>query len=852
MILSAVLSYVTGLLLGPFLAFFPLSLLSLLLFLGLVLTCFESRGVISSFKGVIGFLLLVVGIGHAYWASLSENNFEIPPAFKGQPVVITGNIAEPVRYIPEGYSFIVNVDSWTFQGLTRQGQGRIRVTWRDPDNAPAYGNRVQLTGVIREPHGTHNPGGFDYGQYLRRQGIQGLTTVRGDTGLQILSSTSPGLAAWVWEKVDRWRKAIHDAAVAGLSGESLGLFLGMVLGEQSFIETGVRDTFMASGTVHILSISGSHLGLLALLIFSVIRGTFHLLPATWIERISLRLTATRAAVLVTVPVVSFYAVLAGAEMATVRSLIMIMVFGVGLWFGRGRNIATALAVAGLLMLIPHPEAVYDISFQLSYLSVGAMAMVLWTSQRKEETLSGHEVSALPPFPLWIDALRKKIWMAWRLSLAVSLATLPLVAMYFHQIPWLGLGANMVVVPLVGILVIPLGLFSGIAGLMMGSSTIPLAGANQWAFAALASGVGWIAQVPGAEWHVAAPTIGAMWLFWAVLAGIYVWSPIRFVPWVGTVILIGLVSWWAWSPRSGWEPGQVQVTFLDVGQGDATLIELPDGQTVLIDGGPAYKRLDMGRAVIGPALWNKGIRRLDHVIATHPQWDHVGGLPWILRTFPVGHYWSNGITRDELFFQRLQSALLAKGIPQSIAREGQNVIQSETCSLKVLHPSASTPSALLISSRGFGGTALNNRSLITRLECGSHSFLLTADAEVEALEQMAGRPEGLSAEVVKIPHHGAKSSLNQNWINRLSANSLVVSVGLNNRYGHPAGEVVNQYREKGIPLFRTDMDGAIWFTASPDSPEMVKHTAREQELAPVVFGHGWMEAEWDNWQRLWSR
>lgn len=848
MILSAVLSYVIGLFLGPYVAFFPLSFLSGLLCLGLVLSWVESQRVISPVRGVVCFILLVVGVGQAHWASLAATTSEIEAALNGQPVFITGDIVAPVRYTPEGLVFIVGWESWTFEGQTRKGQGRIRVTWRDPGDAPAYGNRVHFTGVLREPYGTHNPGGFDYGQYLRRQGIQAVTTLRGVEGLQSFSTPSPGIHALVWGWVDHWRKAIHDAAVVSLSNPALGLFLGMVLGEQSFIEPEVRDAFMASGTVHILSISGSHLGLLAFLIFMVVRGSMHCLPAVWVERISLRLTATRCAILVTLPVVSFYALLAGAEMATVRSWIMIVVFGVGVWFGRARNIVTALGVAGLIMLIPHPEAVYDISFQLSYLSVAAMAMVLWSPRQEEESLLGHEVPSRTFLPPWATSLLRKAWMAWRVSLAVSLATLPLVALYFHQIAWLGLGANMVVIPLVGVLVIPLGLFSGIAGLVMGNEAIPFAGVNQWVFEALAICVDWMARIPWAEWHVASPTIGAVLGFLAVLAGVYTWPSSSLARWGGIAVLIGLVSWWVWSPRSGWEPGHVQVTFLDVGQGDATLIELPDGQTVLIDGGPAYSRLDMGRAVIGPALWNKGIRHLDHVIATHPQWDHVGGLPWVLRKFPVGQYWSNGINREEVFFQRLQSVLHERKIREAIAEEGQELLRSDGCSLNVLNPPAKAPSTFLTSSAVLGGTSLNNHSLVIRLACGTHSFLLTADAEVEALDRMAERQDGNSAKVVKIPHHGAKSSLSQNWIHQLQAESLVVSVGAHNRYGHPAPEVLERYRNKGIPLLRTDTDGAIWFTASLGSGGIVKHTAKEQELVPVVFGPGMWDAEWANWQR----
>ncbi|MGD9851245.1 MAG: DNA internalization-related competence protein ComEC/Rec2 [Nitrospirales bacterium] len=849
MILSAVLSYVIGLFLGPYVAFFPLSLLSGLLCLGFGLTWLESRRVVSSVTGVLCFVVLVVGIGQAHWSSFAARSSEIVPALNGQLVSITGEIVAPVRYTPEGLVLIVGWESWTFQGQTQKGHGRIRVTWRDPGDAPVYGNRVQFTGVIREPYGTHNPRGFDYGQYLRRQGIHAVTTLRGGEGLQSFSSPSQGIRAWVWERVDHWRKAIHDAAVVSLSNPALGLFLGMVLGEQSFIEPEVRDAFMASGTVHILSISGSHLGLLAFLIFTVVRGGMRLLPAVWVERISLRLTATRCAVLVTLPVVSFYALLAGAEMATVRSWIMIVVFGVGVWFGRARNIATALAVAGLIMLIPHPEAVYDISFQLSYLSVAAMAMVLWFPRIEEEPLLAQEVPSGNFRPPWASSLVKKTRMAWSLSLAVSLATLPLVALYFHQIAWLGLGANLVVVPLVGVLVIPLGLFCGIAELVMRTESIPFAELNQWVFEVLALCVAWMARIPWAEWHVASPSIGAALVFWIALAGGYVWYTSSLVRWGGIAVLIGLVSWWAWSPRSGWEPGHVQVTFMDVGQGDATLIELPDGQTVLIDGGPAYSRLDMGRAVIGPLLWNKGIRRLDHVIATHPQWDHVGGLPWVLHKFQVGQYWSNGINRDEVFFQRLQSVIHERGIREAIAEEGQELLRSDTCSLNVLNPPAKAPSTFLTSSVVLGGTLLNNHSLITRLECGSHSFLLTADAEHEALERMAQRSDGAWAKVVKIPHHGAKSSLSSNWIHQLKAESLVVSVGAHNRYGHPAPEVVEQYRKKGIPLLRTDIDGAIWFTASLGSGGIVRHTAREYELAPVVFGQEMWDIEGANWRRL---
>ena len=265
---------------------------------------------------------------------------------------------------------------------------------------------------------------------------------------------------------------------------------------------------------------------------------------------------------------------------------------------------------------------------------------------------------------------------------------------------------------------------------------------------------------GAAWYVASPRLSSMMVFWGMLAGLVVkWHrpPIR---WGCITVLFAILLWWGWSPRTGWEPGTLRVTFLDVGQGDATVLELPDGQTVLIDAGPAYRRLDLGRAVIGPYLWNQGIRRLDHVVATHPQWDHVGGFPWVLHTFEVGHYWSNGVSRSERFFHQLQSAVKSAGIQEQTIAAGTEIISSGPCSLTVLSPTRSHGGGSDVSSTVFSGMDLNNQSLVTRLQCDQHSFLLTADAEQEALNRLIHTPNGILARVVKVPHHGARSSLHR--------------------------------------------------------------------------------------------
>ncbi len=851
MIFHGVVAYLAGLWLGPFLSLFPFALLSVLLSFGLFLTWFEQRGFLSRWRGIFLFAVVLAGMGHAHWAAISNIENPLASLATEHPVELYGVIVAPVRQTPDGMILLVEANKLISQGTPQLIHGRIRLTWRQPEGTLVYGNHVSVTTRLREPYGTLNPGGFHYGNYLKQKGIHAVATVSGPQAILVQPSKTFFIGEAVFGLIDRWRQAIHHAATASLSNPALGLFLGMVLGEQSYIEQDIRDAFMASGTVHILSISGSHLGLLALVVFATVKWSIRRLPTSWLERASVYITATQCSVLVTLPIVTFYMLLAGAEMATVRSWIMIVVCCLGLWFGRERNLITALAVAALLMVLPHPEAIHDISFQLSYLSVAAIGMVLIGRKKEDPETSGSHMAGGYATSSWRSRMWENTKLAWLMTLAVSLTTLPLVAFYFHQIPWLGLVTNMVIVPSVGIVVIPVGLIAAVGMLLSGAETLPLEFLNQWIFDVFAQIVVGLSHVPGAEWHVASPHIVSIVLFWSVLAGLMLLRHRPIAQWSCATILMAILVWWAWSPRINWEPGMLRVTFLDVGQGDAAVLELPDGQTVLIDGGPAYRRLDMGRAVIGPYLWNRGIHRIDYVIATHPQWDHVGGLPWVLKTFDVGEYWSNGVARSRAFYKRLLIAVDVADLDEQVGVAGSEIIESGPCSLSVLSPSVRENSLKLVSTQEVSGKDLNNRSLVTRLDCGQHSLLFTADAEREVLEELQHLSHGHSATIVKVPHHGAKSSLQDEWINQIKAEAMVVSVGSHNRYGHPAKEVVAAYAHRGLPLYRTDQDGAIIIEASLESPDLRIRTTQQQQLVPVALSDNIWSQEWANWQRLWN-
>jgi competence protein ComEC len=229
------------------------------------------------------------------------------------------------------------------------------------------------------------------------------------------------------------------------------------------------------------------------------------------------------------------------------------------------------------------------------------------------------------------------------------------------------------------------------------------------------------------------------------------------------------------------------------------------------------------------LWERGITRLDHVIATHPQLDHVGGLAWVVRSFDVGRFWSNGMAREDPFYRRLQDTLRARGLIEERAEEGRAIIDRGPCRLEVINPPAGG------AGNASSGSVLNNLSVVTKLQCGVQTMVLTADAEADALARLHRLEPRVRATVLKVPHHGAASSLYRPWIEQAGAKTAVVSVGRQNAYGHPAQDVVAAYREAGVHLLRTDRDGAVWITARLSRPELRIETAQDAGLAEIRLG-----------------
>lgn len=839
MLPSLAAAFLLGLVGGSYLPFFPLSCIIMFTALAIGTSLLERAGLIESRPATVLYGALLAGV--VYWtiATPFSSSNEVPASFHLRaPETISGRVVAPVQHGPGRQTMLVRYEN-------DAGERRIlRLVWRDPGKAVLYGDLISFRAKVRPPVGSLNPGGFDYATYVRHQGIDAVASIAGNEAVQLIES---GEEMWRWSwgnRIDRWRTMIRQSALESLNQPALGIFLGIIIGERGYLQQDLQEWFMTTGTVHLLSISGSHLGLVALVVFGLVRQSTKYLPMTPLLQMTRVITPSRLAIVVTWPVVALYAWLAGAELATMRSLVMITLGLVALWWGYEHRLYHAVAAAALLIVVHNPHAIFDISFQLSFLSVLAIVHTM----RGQQTPALRDAHDSQQKPSMVGRALSYGREALLTSTVVTVGTLPLVALYFNQIPWMGIMTNLLAVPFTGGLLVPLGLLSAAWTVLSGGHHLIMSAILESSLAAMAKALRWCAELPGGSWHVAAPSLPTIVLFYAGLVGAWASGIPRFARIASGVVVMVLIGWWGVSPRLGVDGDHWRVTFLDVGQGDSAVLELPDGQTVLIDGGARYERVDMGRAVVAPFLWNRGINHLDHVVATHQQLDHVGGLIWILGHMPVKHYWEDGTERTERFVADLTATLESQGIARSIAVRGRDLLGKGPCTLRVLNPYPEGATHEEIGTRK-NGTALNNRSIVLRLDCANHSLLFAADIEKEGIVRL-GEEGWKPVTVVKVPHHGARSSLDHDWVRRIRPRYAVISAGRANTYGHPVPDVLQAYAEVQASILRTDRDGAIWIRGRLSSPDLTVTRMRDRLFEPVSLRQCLVDCERENWRRAW--
>lgn len=843
-LVAITVAFIGGLALGELFSYFPLTV-ALGLFLFLVL---ERRFKQGALLPVSLFLLGAAGLV-VYQVAATPHSAEDLRRYVDQGEFrLIAQVDGPPQHAPQQVAFrmkaVALVDPPASDRPRAEGsdrvpspaegrplQGAFRLIVYLPDAPFAYGDRLEMEIRLRRPQQFGTPGAFPYADYREREGWSGIASLSRLDRVRKIGEEGNRFLRWLYG----CREEIRQKILASMEGEPAALLLALIIGETGYLTDPIREAFSASGTTHLLSISGSHLALVSLLIFGLTRWLLIRLPEPLLLRLSLRKIPSQWAALITAGPVFFYAFLAGAEVATLRSLVMISVYLFSIWIGRSGDLKVSLALAALLILIVNPQAIFDLSFQLSFLSVLAITSTFhwWKRTAPAETLIVPNAARSRRQRYLTDPLHLTVLS----TLGATLGTAPLTLYYFHQFSWVGLLANMLLIPLAGWILVPFGLIAAVGSLFF-EGGLPFAGPLQAAGSFYYQLTALFSRLPGADLHYAAPPLWGLVLFYAILFFMLHRPASRRA--VGAVVA-GFLIFFLGAGSFRFSPERLRVTMIDVGQGDSALIEFPHGKTILVDGG-AGGTFDVGRLSVAPYLWERRIRTIDYLVGTHPQMDHIGGLASIVRGFGVGEVWSNGGSRDLPFFTLFSDALARKGLQAKVVTSESPAMSIDGCSLFFLNPPAQSP---------FSEEDFNNRSIVLRLACpelggSGFSLLLTGDIEQRGEQRLLESGATLKSTVLKVPHHGSRSSLDRAFLSAVAPEVAVFSVGRHNSYRHPSPEVVAAYRELPAQVYRTDRDGAVVIEADPAGWRVKAY--QDRKLAKIVWDSPLMIQEWENFRR----
>jgi competence protein ComEC len=728
-------------------------------------------------------------------------------AAESELVIASGCVVEPPVFSEDRQQLILE--------LERRARARITIYPRPGEGAVElrYGQRIEIDVRFRQPRNYQNPGAFDLVRHWRRREIYWSGSVSGYSSLRVLDG---GCGT-------PWRAAVTHLRAAGLdrvdrlfggSSRDGGLLRAVLLGDASRIHPGSAENFRRTGTYHVLVVSGIHLTTVGAAILFFLR---------------LARVGVTTALAATSLAVWLYAAICGGTPPVIRAAMGLTLFALGRWFYRRPSLLNILSAIAILFLVFDPEQLFDASFQLSFLAVatiGSLAVPILertthpvagalfllgnadtdfsrgprrAEWRIEMRLLAETAEAITRIPrrIWLGAVavacRAALYFAELaiVSLAIQMGMALLLVFYFHRLPVSSITANLIVaVPMT--LVVPIGLLAILTAwspLVQGTAALTrfAESANRWHVESLPGGR--IPDPPG-------------WLAVAVLATLFLlaWAALRRprVCWFAAPVF-GLATALLWLHPFPAErrAGSLELTAIDVGQGESLLVVTPEGRTLLIDAGgtPGYgrkspTRFNIGEDVVSSYLWTRSVRRLDAAAITHGDADHAGGLMAILENFRPVELWIS-----EPLAPELAQAARAAGT-RIRAREAGSRFTWGGATIEVLNAAGAGPA------RPHG----NDNSLVLRLSYGRHAFLLTGDIEKSAEFRLLAANAPIRADVLKVAHHGSRTSTTEDFLEAARPAVALISAGPANPYRHPHPDVLSRLSRRHIMTLRTDLHG----------------------------------------------
>jgi competence protein ComEC len=656
-----------------------------------------------------------------------------------------------------------------------------------------FGEHITFNSKIRAIRNFSNPGGYDYKFRMRLKGITG--SVYANSRFIVQSGpVNSDFFARVMQIVQRIRDRFSSHVAKAVqstderqpdffTNQARAVLTALVTGQKEMIHVITRDNFSKAGLSHILAVSGLHMSLVGLGFFSVFIFILNRQPTFVITGL-----AKKTSGLLTLLPLTAYAFFAGFSPSTQRALIMAAVFLTSFLIEKEKDPLNTLYFAASLILLIDPGALFSISFQLSFVCVFFI-------------ISGfiflRQIWGMPKNK-WI----KRVLVMILTTVFAGIGAAPVTAFYFNMFPMVQVGTNFVMIPVLGFFCLPLGLaglvsmdlWPGLAHLLLTLDIHILSYCLQ--------GVYWIAGLDWTWTRVVTPRPIEISLYYALILclGFAIMKKNKGAIYLIFLLIVAGIISAGQGILKRFNPGKLVVHTLDVGQGNAAVIITPDGKTLLIDAGGFGGRstFDTGRYLVGPFLWQSWIKTLDTVILTHPDSDHMNGLPFIFENFKVRQWIKNHDISSSGVFRHLMQIAGKKGVSINIPGPDPCRILWDQVKISILGRDGMNP-----------GAHNNNNSLVTRIDFLSFSILFPGDIEEKREIELVNKKDfNLKSDVLMAPHHGSCSSSSELFLDKVGPSEVIISCGYRNRHKFPCRTVLQRYRRNRIAVFRTDLMGAV--------------------------------------------
>lgn len=772
------IAFVIGILLLPLVQVNILSLIILIILLILLTIILKRKRVFEKFNiflTVIS-LLLIISLGNitSQFSKVQLNTF-VSNLYKEKNVIVSGKIDKIELEREYEIQFLLSADKFMVNDITVNDKMIFLCKLRGNEKGRVEfyqmmkpGFEIELTGRFKKGRERRNPGEFDYNAYLKTKGIEGIITIDTLTNIKVIYE-SPELFS---NSIFQVRKYINKQISLMHNSETAALLRGLLLADRREIDQETKTQFINSGVIHVLAVSGLHVGFIAL-IFIILFGRFNIYLRSVLTIIGLLL----------------FMILTGVPPSVFRATVMALVIIVAFLTNRSTNIFNSLAIAALIILIINPDEIYSPGFQLSFSAVIAIGVIYPIISRVINRLQIK------------SKFVRYVLLFMAVSFAAQIGTMPFTLIYFGKLSVIALAANIIVIPAIGI-IISLAVVTLIIGSIFPPIALYYAAANDLITWLMLNLINFTGDLNFSHFRIVGYSIYDSVVFYFFIA-LFIYFIGRYKTKLAIVILLILtisnVILFSFLDDEELLPeNQLSVLMVDVGQGDSFIIKFPNNKTALIDAGEATFYFDYGERVILPLLNYLGIEKIDYGFVSHLDLDHYGGFVALILEDRIGEIYKPALDTSLTKDLKFEKFLKNKNIP--ITYYDKQSLEIGNCKVYILTNKEESE---------FYSLSSNNRSGILKIVYGESSFLFTGDAEKRVENILIDNYQSfLDVDVLKVGHHGSKTSSYDEFLQYTSPQYALISAGIKNKFGHPAQNVISKFKSNNVKILRTDKNGAV--------------------------------------------